>query len=70
MVSDVEEDAGGVGDLESEFDGRLSIRIVGWNAPGGGESTERGEVAEGEIIRAGIGFGAFVFLQTLASQLY
>jgi hypothetical protein len=60
MVSEVEEDEGGVGELELE--GRLRMRMVGWKAPGGGDRTERGDVADGEITRAGMGFGDLEFL--------
>jgi hypothetical protein len=61
MVSEVEEDGGGVGELELE--GRLRMRMVGWKAPGGGDRTEREDVADGEITRAGMGFGDLEFLR-------
>ena len=66
MVSELEDVGGGVGELE--FDGRLRMRIVGWNAPGGGDRTERDAVADGEIIRAGMGFGDFSFLERQCRQ--
>jgi hypothetical protein len=60
MVSEAEDDGGGVGELE--FEGRLRMRIAGWNAPGGGDIMVRVDVADGEIIRDGMGFGDLVFL--------
>lgn len=56
-----------MGDVE--FEGRLRMRIVGWNAPGGGDRTERDDVAEGEIIRAGMGFGDLVFASSHIRRL-
>ena len=65
MVSEGVAAEGVVGELE--FEGRLRMRIAGWNAPGGGDMIVRDDVADGEIIRAGIGCGDLVFLRQLAS---
>lgn len=58
-----EEDGGGVGEFELELEGRLSIRIVGWKAPKGGDTTWCDAEAEGERTTDGIGFEAFAFLE-------
>lgn len=61
MVSEGEADEGVAEELELE--GRFRMRKAGWNAPGGGDIMVRDDVADGEIIRAGIGFGDLVFLR-------
>jgi len=58
-VSLAEDEGGGVGDLEFDSEGRLRMRRVGWNAPGGGVRTWCGDM----VITAGIGLGAFAFLE-------